>query len=211
MKEYMKSNNPKGAKPRIGLKSTFMTSDHRIDIEERTYFEFDTLLIIFNCAVHYGGFDNVALISSYTASLLKRYHGLVIQLKLDKYDTIDRDETLKQILRSVAKDVWSTLLQKRLIVYIDNANGNHWNCVFILNLRNYIICQENEKKKEDEKLPVNDEISGYFYYDPISLSTSYKRVHQRKGVIELLSIIYDYCWNRTKPEKDQSDDNPFHN
>ena len=64
--------------------------------------------------------------------------------------------------------------------------------------------------KESIRYPVHDEISGYLYYDPTSTCTNYMSVSQNKGVNELLYIIYDYCWNRTKPEKDQSDDNPFH-
>ena len=63
----------------------------------------------------------------------------MIQTRLSPIQKKKRDETLKQILRSIPEDTWNTLLQKRLIIYIDNAGGDHWNCVFILNLRSYIM------------------------------------------------------------------------
>ena len=101
-----------------------------------------------------------------------------------------------------------TLLNRRLIIYINNYKAHHWTCIFLFNIRNYIVNWEDIQKNHPIKK--NNIISGFLCYNPASAGAKFTtdKINE-SGVLEFLNIIYDHCWQINKPNDDQIPDTPF--
>ena len=194
LKEYMKCNNPGQTVRAHEMKTAFLTFDDRKGISDDDWLQWDPLQILLNIFVDFGGCENVAIIPAYTAAQCKEF----IEMKNNDtgfYNSCERYNKYKQVVGSIPPQMRKELLNKRLIVYVNNESGIHWTCTFLFNLGQYIKNFEDCKKDMKQKIKRSGmEPSGYLHYDPYSAGTQYKKPPFNCGLLQFLNIIYDHCW-----------------
>ena len=87
----------------------------------------------------------------------------------------------------MTKEKMSKIINKRVIVYINNDNLIHWTCTFIFNMMSYIA--KWEYKQLAKTVPngqelQNDVFSGYFQYDPFAKSDQPLEISASSGVLD---------------------------
>ena len=113
---------------------------------------YDWLSILFNIFLDNDESNNLAIVSSYTALHVQEYMNKKIILNAlmkNKKDAEDdnniallknrMDHQAQIIFKSLSKQTIKSIFDKRVFVYIFNQFGNHWNCTFLFNIKDYML------------------------------------------------------------------------
>ena len=105
---------------------------------------YDLLLNVF---LEYVGFDNVTVIPGCTSVLCKKFRDArKKEIDLQSKGSDDfmeaskiRYNCYKAVIQSIPQKMRKSLLSKRMIVYVNNNGSHDASCIFLFNIRNYIM------------------------------------------------------------------------
>ena len=212
LRQYMKCNDPSLPLTIKDLKPSFITNDWRIHLCETCWLPWELLQMLLNIFIGYGGFDNVAIIPAYTSTLCKLFREAKNKEGKNFFDHAERYKAYKTVVGSIPASTRKGLLHKRLIVYVHCIRSNHWICIFLFNLGEYIRRWEDNKKsrKPTNSSTLNGSVCGYHFYDPFDAGLKCEVPGGfSTGIVDFLNIIYDHCWQRNKPFTERYGETPF--